>query len=81
MPAPLGHKTAFSRHRTLMEVRIVSRPRVEKESKKATSFFPRLSGLRGPAIIVVAAVIAVGPLLWRGPPGGREVGRGGVMNE
>lgn len=32
-----------------------------------TNFFGRLRSLRGPAILVMAAVIAVGPLLSRGP--------------
>ena len=38
------------------------------------SFLSRLKGLRGPAIILAAAVIAVGPLLWRGPSCGGDFG-------
>jgi hypothetical protein len=35
---------------------------------------PRLHGLTGPAIILMAAVIAVGPLIWRGPSCGADSG-------
>ncbi len=52
----------------------MSRPRGEKESKRTTSSLPRLKGFSGPAIILVAAVIAVGPLLWRGPSCGGDFG-------
>jgi hypothetical protein len=45
----------------------MKRPRGAKESKVAMSFWPRPNGLTGPAIILMAAVIAVGPLLFRGP--------------
>ena len=34
----------------------------------------RLNALRGPAIILAAAVIAVGPLLWHGPTCGSDFG-------
>ncbi len=51
---------------------IVSRPRGAKESEEAMSFWARPNGLRGPAIILVAAAIAVGPLLWRGPTRGSD---------
>lgn len=42
-------------------------PEEEKESKVRVSFLPRPIGLTGPAIILIAAVIAVAPLLLRGP--------------
>ena len=45
----------------------MSRPRREKESKRAESSAPRPIVWAGPAIIMIAAVIAVGPLLLRGP--------------
>jgi hypothetical protein len=51
---------------------IVIRPRGAKESEKALSSWARLNALRGPAIILVAAVIALGPLLWRGPTRGSD---------
>jgi len=38
------------------------------------SFLSRLNALTGPAIILAAAVIAVGPLLWRGPSCGSDFG-------
>lgn len=38
------------------------------------SFFSRLNGLTGPAIILASAVIAVGPLLWLGPACGSDFG-------
>src|SRR6201998_1890844 len=46
---------------------ILSRPRRERESKTTMSFLRRPRGLTGPAIMVMAAVIAVGPLLLHGP--------------
>jgi hypothetical protein len=45
----------------------MKRPRGAKESKAAMSFLPRPIGLTGPAIILMAAVVAVGPLFFRGP--------------
>ena len=45
----------------------MSRPRGEKESKITISFLSRPIGWTGPAIILLAAVIAAGPILWRGP--------------
>ncbi len=37
------------------------------------SFLSRRNGLTGPAIILAAAVIALGPLLWRGPACGSDI--------
>jgi hypothetical protein len=45
----------------------MSRPSGEKKSKAAESFFLRPMVWRGPAIILLAAVCALGPLLSRGP--------------
>ncbi|MGO9434226.1 MAG: hypothetical protein ACLP00_08015 [Terracidiphilus sp.] len=45
----------------------MSRPRREKESKRADSSLSRPIGWRGPAIIVMAAVVAAWPLLVHGP--------------
>ena len=45
----------------------LSGPRREKESKMTRSLSWRPRGLTGPAIILMAAVIAVGPLVLRGP--------------
>jgi hypothetical protein len=45
----------------------VTKARGGKESKAPVRFPPRRIGLIGPAIILMAAVIAAGPLLLRGP--------------
>jgi hypothetical protein len=54
--------------------RIKSRPLGEKDSKTSASLFSNLNRLTGPAIILMAAVIAVAPLLWRGPSNGDDYG-------
>ena len=43
-------------------------------AKSAMRFLSRLKGLTGPAIILAAAAIAVGPLCWRGPACGGDFG-------
>jgi hypothetical protein len=45
-----------------------------ERSETTRSFLSRLNALRGPAIILAAAVIAVGPLLWHGPTCGSDFG-------
>jgi hypothetical protein len=42
-------------------------PQEQRESKRPMRFLPRPVGLVGPAIILIAAVIAAGPLFLRGP--------------
>jgi hypothetical protein len=53
---------------------IISRPRAEKKSKTAANFLSRWNRWTGPAILLVAAVIAIGPLLWLGPARGTDFG-------
>ena len=52
----------------------MSRPRGKKESKMAKASFLRRMGWRGPAIILLAAVFAVGPLRVRGPSWSADLG-------
>jgi hypothetical protein len=46
---------------------LMSGPHIDKKSKAPMSVLRRPIGLTGPAIILIAAVIAVGPLFLRGP--------------
>lgn len=52
----------------------MNKPRRDKESKRTKSLLPRPRGLAGPAIILLAAVVAVSPLFLRGPSGGGDFG-------
>lgn len=52
----------------------MNRPRGENRSKIAASFLSRLSGLAGPAIILMAAVVALAPFFWLGPSCGGDYG-------
>lgn len=53
---------------------IISRPRRDKESKTTMNVLSRWNRWTGLAIILVAAVIAIAPLLWHGPARGGDFG-------
>jgi len=52
----------------------MSSPRGKKESKTAKTAFWRRKGWQGPAIILLATVFAMGPLLVRGPSWSGDLG-------
>ncbi len=52
----------------------MSRPRGGNQSKTAAIFLSHSNGLMGPAIILMAAFVAVGPFFWRGPSCGADTG-------
>jgi len=53
---------------------IVSRPRGENQSKTSASQLLLRNRLAAPAIILVAAIVAVAPLIVRGPSNGGDYG-------
>jgi hypothetical protein len=52
----------------------MSRQREENKFKNAVSFLSRPNGLTGPAIVLMAAFVAVGPFFWRGASCGGDFG-------
>jgi hypothetical protein len=53
---------------------IIGGTRARKESKSTRNSWSRWNRWTGPAILVVAAVIAIGPLFWLGPSRGTDFG-------